>query len=133
TDAVDRTGRHPRDVRHVGTRLGHHIGRGLASPRPAQRRLVGSAAAAGPNPSTARRRPQAPGAATTTPARIPFAQWPGTWHPRRSDATSVGASGTVQAMSTRWLDVTTTRMPATAGATLTSGVGPGGGFAAAAS
>ena len=66
--------------------------------------------------------------ATTTVPRMPFAQWPGMWQPRRSFETSAAAAGTVQMTSTRWPDGTTTRMPDTSGGTLTTGVGPGGGI-----
>ncbi len=62
-----------------------------------------------------------------TGTTIPFAQWPGMWHPTRKAATGDAVvPGTVQRTSTRWPDVTTTRSPATAGGTLTTGVGPGG-------
>src|SRR5206468_12894663 len=64
---------------------------------------------------------------------IPFARWLGMWQPSNRRAASVADDGTVQVRSPRWPDGTTTRIPATAGGTLTAGVGPGGALIVASS
>ncbi len=67
---------------------------------------------------------------TITGTLIPFAQWPGMWQPT---TVRPALGGTVQMASARSPDRTTRRSPARSGRTLTSGVGPGGAPATAAS
>ena len=69
---------------------------------------------------------------------MPLARCPGMWHSTvQADGSGVALAlgsgwlagtsvGTTQRRSTRWPDATTTRTPPTSGATLTTGVGPGG-------
>src|SRR5690242_9977824 len=77
---------------------------------------------------------EAPGPTQWTGTCMPRAQWPGMWQPTTHGRPVVAdPAGTVQLRSTRSPDLTTTRIPLTPGGTLTTGVGPGGRPAVAAS
>src|SRR5262245_14355489 len=128
-DAVDRTDGDARQVEHIDAWLGDDVGH--SGPPGGLSGLTGRSDA---RRAYHRSLHEAAGSATQrTGICMPRDQWPGMWQPTTHGRGSASPTGTVQLTSTRSPDRTTTRRPDTSGGTLTSGVGPGGRPAVAAS